>query len=318
VVAVVYYDQNGNGQLDAGENARVPGVEVVIGGASGRSEVASGQATVNGVPAGTQPVSVRAESLPPFYAPGTMPSAASPQPAGAPLNVPLTLPIGANVAHRYMAFGDSITVGDGSRSGEGYRGLLEAQLRRHFGGGSVVNEGQSATRTPVGYDRIGFALNQDRPAYTLILYGTNDWNRAECKNEFPCDVIENLRGMIGQAKAARSLPVIGTIPPVNPDRDEADRNPWVTRMNDLLRPMARQEGAALADVQAAFLRESSLSALFADHIHPNDRGYEILAAEFFRAISQPPAASGRGVSLFRGGPGRGLERRGRIAISWMG
>jgi lysophospholipase L1-like esterase len=293
VVAVVFYDQNGNGQLDAGENARVPNVEVVVGGRSGRSEAASGQASVAGVPVGSHPVSVRAESLPPFYAPGTMPTAASPQPAGAPLLVPLTLPIGANVAYRYMAFGDSITVGDGSRSGEGYRRLLEDQLRRHFGAGAVVDEGQSATRTPAGYDRLGFALTRDRPAYTLILYGTNDWNRGECKNEFPCDVIDNLRGMIGLAKATQSLPVIGTIPPVNPDRDEFDRNTWVTRMNELLRPMARQEGVPLADVQAAFQREGNLAALFTDHIHPNDRGYEVLAAEFFRAISQPAAAAPR-------------------------
>jgi lysophospholipase L1-like esterase len=232
-----------------------------------------------------------------------MPTATSPQPAGAPVLVPLTLPIGANVAYRYMAFGDSITVGDGSRSGEGYRGLLQDQLRRHFGAGSVVDEGQSATRTPVGYERLGFALSRDRPAYTLILYGTNDWNRAECKNEFPCDVIDNLRGMIGLAKATQSLPVLGTIPPVNPDRDESDRNPWVTRMNDLLRPMARQEGAALADVHAAFLREGNLAALFSDHIHPNDRGYEVLAAEFFRAISQPPSAAPRSLGWLWEKPG---------------
>jgi lysophospholipase L1-like esterase len=300
VLAVVFYDENGNGQLDAGEAARVPDVEVVVGGRSGRAEKVTGQVVINGVPAGSHAVSVRAESLPPFYAPGTMPTVTSPQPAGAPAPVPLTLPIGRNVAHRYMAFGDSITVGDGARNSDGYRDLLENQLRRHFGLASVIDEGQSATKTPAGYARIGLALDHDRPAYTLILYGTNDWNRGECKNEFPCDVIDNLRGMIGAAKSTQSLPVIGTIPPVNPALDEFDRNTWVTRMNELLRPMARQEGAALADVHAAFLREGNLSALFADHIHPNDRGYEILAAEFFRALSQPPAAAPRGLGvLFR-------------------
>jgi phospholipase/lecithinase/hemolysin len=39
------------------------------------------------------------------------------------------------------------------------------------------------------------------------------------------------------------------------------------------------------------MRESNLSGLFADHVHPNDRGYQIIAAEFFRAITRPPAAS---------------------------
>jgi lysophospholipase L1-like esterase len=297
LVAVVFYDQNANGQLDAAEGARVPDVEVVVGGRSGRSEKLTGRVSIAGVPEGSQAVSVRAESLPPFFAAGAMPTATVPQAPGADLLVPLVLPIGGNVANRYMAFGDSITVGTGARSSDGYRDLLQAQLRQHFGMGSVLDEGIEATRTRVGYERIGFALDQDRPAYTLILYGTNDWNRAECKNEFPCDVVENLQGMIREAKGRQSLPVLGTIPPVNPDRDEGGRNDWVTQMNNLIRPMARQEGAVVADVQAAFLREGNLAGLFTDHIHPNDRGYQVLAAEFFRALTQSPSAAPRSLSL---------------------
>jgi lysophospholipase L1-like esterase len=297
VVGVVFYDQNANGQLDSGEGARVPDVEVVLGGRSGRSEKLTGRVSIAGVPAGSLPVSVRAESLPPFYAPGAMPTATVPQAPGADVLVPITLPIGSNVAHRYMAFGDSITVGTGAQSSDGYRDLLQDQLRSHFGAGSVIDEGIEATRTPVGYARIGFALDQDRPAYTLILYGTNDWNRGECKTEFPCDVVQNLQGMIREAKGRQSLPVLGTIPPVNPDRDEFGRNDWVTQMNLLVRPMARQEGAVVADIQAAFLREGNLASLFADHIHPNDRGYQVLAAEFFRALTQPASAAPRSSSL---------------------
>lgn len=293
LAAIVFYDQNANGQLDASEGTRVPDVEVTVSGRSGRSDKVTGRVNIPGVAAGSFPVAVRAETLPPFYAPGAMPSATVPQSPGADVLVPLTLPIGANLANRYMAFGDSITVGTGARSSDGYRDLLQAQLRGHFGLASVIDEGIEATRTPVGYDRIGFALDRHRPAYSLILYGTNDWNRGECKTEFPCDVVENLRGMIREAKAHQSLPVLGTIPAVNPDRDEFGRNDWVTQMNNLIRPMARQEGAVLADVQAAFQREGNLAALFADHIHPNDRGYQVLAAEFFRALTQPASAAPR-------------------------
>jgi hypothetical protein len=62
-------------------------------------------------------------------------------------------------------------------------------------------------------------------------------------------------------------------------------------MNELVRPMARQEGALLADLEAAFLREPALPPLFSDHIHPSDRGYEIIAREFFRAITTPTAGT---------------------------
>jgi phospholipase/lecithinase/hemolysin len=30
-----------------------------------------------------------------------------------------------------------------------------------------------------------------------------------------------------------------------------------------------------------------LESLFADHIHPNDHGHEVMAKEFFRAITTP-------------------------------
>ena len=55
----------------------------------------------------------------------------------------------------------------------------------------------------------------------------------------------------------------------------------------LIRDLAASEGALLVDLEAAFLREPDLSSLFADHVHPNDRGYKIMADEFFRAITRP-------------------------------
>jgi hypothetical protein len=62
-------------------------------------------------------------------------------------------------------------------------------------------------------------------------------------------------------------------------------------MNELIRPMALAEGAVLVDLEAAFLREPDLASLFVDHIHPNDAGYEIIASEFFAAISRPAATA---------------------------
>ena len=66
LAVLVYYDENGNGQLDADEAARVPNVTVRAGIRSARTEVLTGQATVTGLPAG--PTTVRLEGLPPFYA----------------------------------------------------------------------------------------------------------------------------------------------------------------------------------------------------------------------------------------------------------
>src|SRR6185436_1104977 len=145
----------------------------------------------------------------------------------------------------------------------------------------------SGTRSNAGALRIDQSLHASRPAYTLILYGTNDWNQAECKTNFPCFTIDSLRQMVRAARFAQSLPLLATILPCNlgqDDRCTPERQDWIVRMDDLIRTAAREEGAVLVDLHAAFVRQPSLSALMVDHIHPNDAGYEIMATEFFNAI----------------------------------
>ena len=68
VVATLYYDENQNGRVDGDEAIRIPDVEVSIGGRTARSEKTTGRAVVTGVPAGAQTLTVRADTLPPFYA----------------------------------------------------------------------------------------------------------------------------------------------------------------------------------------------------------------------------------------------------------
>jgi lysophospholipase L1-like esterase len=297
VTVTVFYDENGDGVMQAAEVGRVPGVEVEVGGRTAVSEKLTGRAMISGVPAGTQPLSVRTGTLPAFYqAAGSSATVSVPQSGGPDATLALTLPIGSNQPFVYMAFGDSITDGDGAVQHEGgYRGLLQAALRAHFGGAAeVVNEAQSGSKSDVGAERIGLSLNRTRPAYTLILYGTNDYTRAECQQAFPCFTIDALRSMVGAAKAARSMPVLATIPPVHPVQAPPERNAWVARMNDLIKPMAREQGVPLADVHGALMRAPDLASLFADRVHPNDRGYEIIAAEFLAAISKPLGASSAG------------------------
>src|SRR5258707_14728674 len=68
VVATLYYDENQNGRAEPGEAIRIPDVEVSIGGRSARPEKMTRRPGVTGVPAGAQTLTVRADTLPPFYA----------------------------------------------------------------------------------------------------------------------------------------------------------------------------------------------------------------------------------------------------------
>jgi lysophospholipase L1-like esterase len=305
VSGFVFYDENGNGAADPAETVRLPGVGVVIGGAS-TSTVAGGRFAISSVPVGAQVAQASPATLPAYFAPGAPLTVAVP-PSGE-VAVPAVLAIGSRArANLYLAFGDSITSGDGSSDGSGYRDELRDELRAYWGKADVANDGIPGTKSNKGESRAGASLATRRPAYLLILYGTNDWNDAECRDAFPCYTIASLRSMVLQARDAGAFPVVGTIPPVNPayvDRNAEARNDWVRRMNDLVRAMARQERAPIAEVHGDLLKQPSLSALFEDDKHPNDAGYRVIARAFFDAITKPlsASASGRSPAFFFDSP----------------
>ena len=198
-----------------------------------------------------------------------------------------------------MGFGDSITVGDGSSDGNGYRVRLQTMLAAYFGQATVINEGVGGTLTGFGARRLVATLSQVKPAYTLIQYGTNDYSNPQCSAggpDPPCPSVNNLRKMVRDVRAAQSLPFLATIIPTDPDFNPPERNQWVSDLDDRIRAAAAEEGAVLVDLEAAFLASGSLSGLYSDSLHPNDGGYEIMAQAFFKALTQgtaPPVALGR-------------------------
>jgi lysophospholipase L1-like esterase len=287
VTGAVFYDENGNGTLDPGENTRVPDVMVEAGTRSGRSSKVLGEFTIDGVPGGSQAVTLRRATLPPYYVPPASTTVSLPQ--SAPLLIPVTLPIGSrNRPNVYMAFGDSISVGQGSSDDRGYATPLEVKLAAHFGRGMVVREGVDATRSNRGAERIDDSLGRVRPAYTLILYGTNDWNVGECKFSPPCFTIDSLRDIVLSARGSQSLPVLSTIIPGDPKSfQQPDRNDWVAAMDVRIRALGREMNVPVADPQALFVKSPSFDNLYVDHVHPNSAGYELIAQAFFTALTTP-------------------------------
>jgi lysophospholipase L1-like esterase len=288
VNGIVFYDENANGLLDPPESVRLPNVNVAVGTRTGQT-IAGGSFTVAEVPHGTQTVAVQPSSLPAYFRAGAGFSIAVPQ-VGELLAIPVGLPLGAAaLPNSYSAFGDSITCGEGS-SGSRYRGPLADRLRSYLGRADVTNDCLSGSKSWVGESRIGEVLSTRRPAYVLILYGTNDFNDPGCRRELPCETIDSLRSMIDQARDHGALPILGTVPPVNPayaDKFADERNDWVQRLNSLARAMANEAGVPIAEIHAEFAKQPKLEALFADEKHPNDAGYELIARAFFDAVTRP-------------------------------
>jgi lysophospholipase L1-like esterase len=287
---VVFLDENGNGALDPDERGRVPGASVSIDAATARSAPGTGRARVSGIGDGSHELSLRPESLPPFY------RAPAPRriqvPAAVELAVPTRLPIAANRPHVYLAFGDSLTEGVGSSDGTAYRRILESRLSAHFGRATVVDGGGSGTDSHRGARRVAGLLAAHRPAYTLVLYGINDWDREDRGRV----TLRSLGRILDRVAAAGSLPVLATLPPTHPGADpraSLERNRWVSHVNEGIRRLAAARGAALADVEAALLSRTDRDVLYYDGLHPNDAGYAVVAEAFFAAISgRPPSRGG--------------------------
>jgi lysophospholipase L1-like esterase len=291
VTATVFYDENGNGQLDGNEAVRVPGVVVAIGTGTGTSAPGTGLAVATGIREGAQTVAVRTESLPAYFQPP--PPGSIQVPGATEVRIPLTLPIGGNYPNLYLGLGDSITNGDGSSDRRGYVLKLQNLLGPHFGRAEVQAIGRQGDSSAETAEVTRRTLRDHDPAYTLILLGTNDWQDQTCQKQGPaaCFTIDSLRTIVEEVKDWDSLPVLATIIPGNPARVPAGRNAWYDEMNVRIKALAQEQRVTLADLNADFKAAGSLPALFADDVHPNDAGYQVLAQGWFKAITRARSAA---------------------------
>ncbi|QBY10389.1 SGNH hydrolase [Deinococcus metallilatus] len=202
----------------------------------------------------------------------------------------------APVAVRIMPLGDSIT--DGYNIPGGYRtGLFQklsaAGLPFDFVG-SLLNgpaalpdrdhEGHSGWRIDELAAQVNTWLDQQQPATTLLMIGTNDI----IQNRDPANAPKRLGALLDQMSARRPgmLILVATLPPLA----EAGQNRWVGQYNAALPEVVRSRAAqgqkvTLVDVNAAL----SVADL-ADGVHPNSTGYSKLANVWYQALRSTPGA----------------------------
>jgi lysophospholipase L1-like esterase len=297
VQVTVFDDENRNGRQDGTEGTLVEDVQVEVGGRTGVSG-RFGVAVVGAVPRGTYTVVVRPNTLPPYYLPGAAISVNSPQAPNEIAIVPVILPVGDNNPRHYLCSGDSISQGDSSAPSEGYRGDLVAKLEGYLGRPTTMRYlGGGTGNTSDGRARLAGDVANQRPGYTLMQWGVNDYLDQDCGGSPTnpgCRMKQNYIDMIHIVKAAQSLPVIATITPANTGYDErapVGRNVWVKAVNDIIRQVAKDEHVLLVDLEPVFLQQPSLSSLFYDHVHPNSAGYALIANTYFRALTKGVVSS---------------------------
>jgi lysophospholipase L1-like esterase len=180
-------------------------------------------------------------------------------------------------AGRVVFIGDSIT--------DGWK------LAQYFPGKPYVNRGISGQTTPQMLARFFEDVINLKPAAVVIFAGTNDIAR-NTGPETAEMVQENLQAMAELAKLHGIKVVLCAVTPISdygprpmtPGRPPAD----ILKLNAWLKSYAAKTGAVYADYFAAIVDDKGMlrDGFSRDGLHPNDKGYELLAPVAAAAIQQ--------------------------------
>jgi lysophospholipase L1-like esterase len=202
---------------------------------------------------------------------------------------PVDFDFGNNSPRKVTAFGDSITVGvlELQRvslrltTGNNYVNLLQGRLQGLDPAWRVVNRGRGGDHTGEGVGRLPSTLAIDRSGYVLILEGTNDAH--QCMDKVAA--VSNLQNMVRIAKASKSIPILGTVPPSFRNNGCADD--VIDFINSNLRGFAAAENVVLAEIYEG-MNDRSLFGITPDRdpLHPNEAGYAKMADIWFQAMQK--------------------------------
>jgi acyl-CoA thioesterase-1 len=112
----------------------------------------------------------------------------------------LLLPYSAIAAKNILVFGDSLSAGYGIAIEQSWPNLLQKELERTQAKFNIVNASISGETTIGGLQRIGKALQQNRPAIVIVELGANDGLRGYNL----ADTERNLNEIIAQSKHSKA------------------------------------------------------------------------------------------------------------------
>ncbi|MCX2478648.1 GDSL-type esterase/lipase family protein [Pedobacter sp. MC2016-15] len=170
---------------------------------------------------------------------------------------------------------------------------------------NIFNFGISGETTGQGLLRIDAALS-NQADFFLILMGANDAIRIADNQQRVSETVNNMRILIGKAKAKNLPVIIGTVQYFVEDRGTTAernlarrRNRFIDQINGAYRNLAQETNSRIADINSTMGKDISL---YADGVHPNRRGYNVLGIVWFDAITQEIAQNFQSVGIVQNYP----------------
>ncbi|MBP2636428.1 MAG: GDSL-like Lipase/Acylhydrolase family protein [Firmicutes bacterium] len=169
---------------------------------------------------------------------------------------------------KIVAIGDSITYGFPYLPTASWVQLTSETL-----GIPIINKGINGNTTGEMVARFERDVLRLLPSHVIIMGGTND----ACGGMEAEVVAANICYMIEAAQQRAVTPIIGLPIPCNYQQDEY----MLALYREDMREYALANQLPVIDFHAAFLRSGSRQSeltYYADVLHPNERGYQVMAA----------------------------------------
>lgn len=174
----------------------------------------------------------------------------------------LTFPHDAKI----VAFGDSLTFGYGAPRDKSYPSILVDLL--HV---TVINEGISGEISAQGLARLPSILERHQPDILVLCHGGNDILRKQ-------DVVQTKANLSVMVKMAREKGVYVLLVGV-PTFDILNFN-----VPSFYYEVAKENGIEIEDKSLKKIMEGD--SLKSDKVHPNEMGYELMAKNIARLLSE--------------------------------
>jgi lysophospholipase L1-like esterase len=195
---------------------------------------------------------------------------------------------------RFLALGDSYTIGEGVTPGERWPAQLAEMLRAR---GAAIADPEIIATTGWTTDELDAGIDAAAPAgpYALVslLIGVNNQYRGRPADEYREQLRALLRRAIGFAGGDAARVLVLSIPdwgvtPFAEGRDRAQVAREIDLFNAIARDEARAAGARWIDITPASRRAPS--AVVADGLHPSGEQYREWAE-----LALPEALAAMGV-----------------------
>ena len=162
-----------------------------------------------------------------------------------------------------LAFGDSLTHGNGAKENESYPAVLQ-----ELSGRMVINAGVSGEESEPGLNRLLGVLEKYKPQLLILCHGGNDLLRKKDLNKME----SNIRNMIQLAKD-KNIPVVMLgVPKPGLFLSSFEVYKKIADSTDIV---------FMEDLIPEILADKSLKS---DTVHPNKDGYQVMAESIYSTL----------------------------------